>query len=130
VPAGTRGTHHASRVAQVERSASHGGQRQQLREDGVEDLLRAAPVLQHFREVRHGVEAHREVVDDEHQDACPGGEREDDVEVVPPRRPRTARAQERVVEVVQPPEDERDGQGERARRAHLPPVSREHPSGP
>ena len=60
----------------------------------------------------------------------PDRQGEQDVEVVAPRRPCPPRAQERVVEVVQPPEPECHGEQRGAARTPPGGDTEEHPAGP
>ena len=103
--AGAAGEAGLAVLDQEERAAADGGKRERPRQQRVEHVLLAAGALEVAGEVAERAEPAAQVVEHEQQDAGADGEGEQDVEVVAPRLPGAAGAQERVVEVVQPPEE-------------------------
>ena len=117
-------------LVQIERAAANSGKRERARQQRGEHVRLPAGALQIARQGRQRAQPSTQIVEHQQQDAGADGEREEDVEVVAPRRPRPPRAQERIVEVVETPE--REGHREEARpaRGDTPPVAVEHPPGP
>jgi hypothetical protein len=119
-----------SLIVEVEGAAPDRGERQWPRQQGCEDILFAIGGLQIARERGQRAEPSAKVVQHEQQDAGANGQREQDIEVIPPGRPGTPGAKERVIQVVQAPEAKRDGQQRGAAGRDPSPVAVEHPSSP
>jgi hypothetical protein len=113
------------RVGGEERGPAHRRQRQRAHEQRVERVALPRAALQVARERAQRRQPAPQVVHDQQHDPEPHGQLEADVEVVAPRRPRPPRAQQRIVEVVHPPERERHRQHERPRGADLPVIAPE-----
>ncbi len=96
----------AGLVGTEERAPHHGGEREGTQEHRGEDVGRAQAPLEVPRERRQGVDAAVLVLDDQHQHPARDRHLEEDVEVVAVGDPGAVRPQDRVVEVVEPPQQE------------------------
>ena len=70
------------------------------------------------------------IFEHEEEDAGAHGEFKDDVEIVAPRIPGSARTQDGIVEVMQSPEQKREGEKGRASRTGSVGITREYRPGP
>jgi hypothetical protein len=108
----------------------HGGQGEWPGQESVEHILVPPGSLQVSRERRKRTQPAAKIVEYEQENPGSNGERQEGVEIVSPWSPGPARPKEGVIEMMQPPQRECDGENGGPTRGHLPAVAKEHPPGP